>query len=92
MKDLKQLPERLPEPHPPNKTKSETIDIVEYMLVDDKAIRVSIKETMGIQNTLEVYIWYYVDSVLFSLIVWVFKIFVWSYHGGRSTEPAFLDT
>ncbi|XP_045163475.2 hillarin-like [Mercenaria mercenaria] len=40
VKDLRQLPENLPLPRPPNKSKTETIDIVEYMLVDDKAIRV----------------------------------------------------
>lgn len=40
VKDPRQLPADLPPPRPPNKTKGEAIDIAEYMLVDDKAIRV----------------------------------------------------
>lgn len=39
-KDLRKIPESLPPPHPPNTKKAETIDVSEFLLVDDKAIRV----------------------------------------------------
>ncbi|KAL4221741.1 hypothetical protein ACF0H5_019996 [Mactra antiquata] len=40
VRDLRQIPENLPPPRPPDKCKSEIIDISEYILVDDKAIKV----------------------------------------------------
>lgn len=40
VRDLRQIPDDLPPPHPPDKSKSEIIDVAEYMLVDDKAIKV----------------------------------------------------